>query len=66
VWSAQVIRSKDLNMLADIVALLKFFRSLWEVIPPKTREAIIQMLADAYDEFFRDYYRSHSNKGNGQ
>lgn len=52
-------------MLVDFAALLKFFRSLWDVIPPKTRETIIQMLADAYEEFLRQYYRSQSNKGNG-
>lgn len=49
-------------MLDLIQKIINFIISLWKNLPSKTKEKIINLIVDAFEDSFRRFYRSHQNK----
>jgi hypothetical protein len=49
-------------MLDLIQKVIDFIISFWKALPSKTKEKIINLIVDAFDDYFRRFYKSHQNK----
>ena len=58
-----ILSEKGINMLDWIIKIVDWIASLWNDLPPETREKIIESAAEAYDNILREFYASQK-KGN--
>lgn len=44
-------------MLDIVISIFRLFMGIWDALPPEKKEKIISVVADAFEEIFREYYR---------
>lgn len=46
-----------LDIFFPFLSLIRLFLGVWDTLSPERKEKIISVMADAFEELFREYYR---------